>query len=64
MNMNDVELCALLTWRIHGTLEEVRATLHRVKDLAKRVIRPLVVKLARHPKLGDWITLIASTGAA
>lgn len=63
MNMNDVELCALLSWRIHGTLEAVRGTLHRVKDQVKRAIRPLVVSLARHPKLGDWLTLITRTEA-
>jgi hypothetical protein len=59
--MNDVELCALLAWRLHGTMEAVRRTLHTLKDRVKRTIRPLVVQLARHPKLGDWLVLIANT---
>ena len=59
MNMNDVELVALLAWRIHGTLEAVRSALQRIKDRVKRTIRPLVAQLIRHPKLGDWLQLIA-----
>ena len=59
MNMNDVELCALLSWRIHGTIEAVRCTLYRLKGMVKRQIRPLVAGLARHPKLGRWVSLIS-----
>lgn len=61
VNMNDVELCALLAWRVHGTLDEVRKTLHRLKDRVKRSIRPLVAQLARHPQIGDWLVLITNT---
>ena len=60
VNMNDVELVALLAWHIHGTIDAVRRAMHNIKDRVKRNIRPLVAQLIRHPRLGDWLVLITS----
>ena len=42
MNMNDVELCCLLAWRLHHTEAAVRATLHRLRPRVRREIQPIV----------------------
>ena len=60
MNMNDVELCCLLAWRLHHTEVAVRATLHRLRPRVRREIQPLVGQLARHKEIQKWLTLIAA----
>ena len=58
MNMNDVELCCLLAWRLHRTEAAVRATLHRLRPRVRREIQPIVGQLARHKEIQKWLALI------
>lgn len=58
MTFNDLILACALTRAIHGTDEALRKTCHRCRDRVSMQHRPLVSRLMRHPKIGQWLDMM------
>lgn len=57
MSFTELIWCCALARQIHGTDDAIRKTLHICRDRVSMQNRPLVSRLMRHPRVGEWLKL-------
>lgn len=57
MTFSEFVLCARIAYAIHGTDDSIRYTARQCRDRVSREHRPLVSRIMRHPKIGEWLKM-------
>jgi hypothetical protein len=58
MTFGDLILACALSSAIHGTDAAIRHTCYLCRDKVERKHSPIVSRLMRHPRVGEWLKLV------